>query len=157
MENMERTASVYERLFEAATKPFIDGNRSSEEKIKYIKEAMYTEIVDDILFQLSKQLEKHCNGCHINHPSQRQHSCLTTTQEDLIDFYFEDILDQVDFYKVLEQWYPLLNRMHLSQWETERVHIMWTNIKEEFTMMARYPEPFWVLEWQERLRKSIPE
>jgi hypothetical protein len=151
---MEKTATVYERLFQAATEPFCD-DVTSVDRINYLKKELITYIVEDIMFQLYRVVERNCAGCHTNHPSQLQHSCLMTTQDEWIDVYFEDVLDQIDFDNVLEQWYPILNRMHLRQNEAERAYIMWTNIKEEFDMMSRHSEPFWVAEWQERLRQRF--
>ena len=37
-----------------------------------------------------------CNGCKINHPSQRQHDCLMLLQSERIEMYFEEAWNALD-------------------------------------------------------------
>jgi hypothetical protein len=39
---------------------------------------------------------KHCNGCEVSHPSQRQHTCLMWTEFENLDMYLEEALETVD-------------------------------------------------------------
>ncbi|KAH3890218.1 hypothetical protein DPMN_014291 [Dreissena polymorpha] len=43
-------------------------------------------------------VRKNCYGCQINHPSQREHDCLMICdgEEYQLEFYFEDMLKEVD-------------------------------------------------------------
>ena len=48
-----------------------------------------------------KVLEKECNGCAIDHPSQKQHSCLGDSS-DSVDRLFEILLKEMNW-KVLNR------------------------------------------------------
>ena len=42
-----------------------------------------------------------CEGCAIDHPSQREHDCLMMTVSDRAFFYFEDAWNELDLNRVL--------------------------------------------------------
>ena len=48
---------------------------------------------------------------------------------------------------------PHYEHFALKQWESERVYVMWNNIKEEFALMARHPDLRLKAEWYQRLYK----
>ena len=153
LESIEKTVKVYERLFRDGSKTLCDDTQSTVERMNFLKKKLMNFIVEDIMFRLYQEVEKHCDGCKINHPSQLKHSCLMTTQEEWIELYFEDVIDRVNFENIFLQWYPIINIMHLKQWESERAYVMWNNIKEEFAMMVRHPDPGWKAEWYQRVYK----
>ena len=49
----------------------------------------------EIASRIAALVEKNCNGCIIDHPSQRQHPCLMLEPDEKISLYFDDALDSV--------------------------------------------------------------
>ena len=45
---------------------------------------------------------KRCNGCEIDHPSQRQHSCVMMDSEDAWMYYRDDVVEKMDLNVVLK-------------------------------------------------------
>jgi hypothetical protein len=63
-------------------------------------------------------VKKHCYGCFKDHPSQTQHDCIMSDlmydDEQAYDFYFEEMLLEVDETKVLQAWEVLVQGLNLS-------------------------------------------
>ena len=63
-------------------------------------------------------VKKDCFGCLIDHPSQIQHDCtmsdLMNDDEHAYDFYFEEMLEEVDENKVLLAWEKLVQGLDVS-------------------------------------------
>lgn len=57
-------------------------------------------------------IQKDCYGCLIDHPSQTQHDCIMSDfirdDEEAIDIYFENMLNEVDEQKILLTWEELM-------------------------------------------------
>ena len=81
LESIEKTVKVYERLFRDGSKTVCD-TKSTVERMEFLKTKLMNFIVEDIMFRLYQEVEKHCDGCKIKHPSQLKHSCLMTTKCD---------------------------------------------------------------------------
>ena len=47
---------------------------------------------------------KHCYGCRIDHPSQRNHSCLMMADLEHLNMYFDDAMEEIDCHEVLNLW-----------------------------------------------------
>lgn len=45
---------------------------------------------------INEEKVKQCNGCAIQHPSQRQHSCLMMENEEAWMYYRDDVLEKID-------------------------------------------------------------
>ena len=58
----------------------------------------YANMVDE--FVQEEKLNR-CHGCVIQHPSQRQHSCLMMDKEDSWLYYREDVVEKIDLNAVL--------------------------------------------------------
>ena len=77
---------------------------------------------------------RHCNGCAINHPSQRQHSCLMMDEEDAWMYYRDDVLEKIDLNVVQETAQSVCSALGLKlgkSWNTyvtELPKFPWTSI-----------------------------
>ena len=72
------------------------------------------------LYEVKKlTMKKSCYGCEINHPSQRHHDCLmewdnTDDDEYRLDFYFEDMVKEVDEATILQAWEDIVRISNIS-------------------------------------------
>ena len=56
------------------------------------KHVIIESISERIVHYINDFVKRDCNGCIINHPSQRQHSCLGFDQDlDGIELYYDDV------------------------------------------------------------------
>lgn len=65
---------------------------------------VYRALIEEMGFQVGEMARKNCNGCRIDHPSQRQHACLMDTMEEMTWKYFDKVWDSLDFRAVLEKF-----------------------------------------------------
>ena len=77
----------------------------------------------EIASRIAALVEKNCNGCIIEHPSQCQHPCLMLEPDEKISLYFDDALDSVceatiadKFLNSLEDIKPAANRLELLKY-----------------------------------------
>ena len=61
----------------------------------------YARKVREVVVDLTR---KHCYGCRIDHPSQRNHSCLMMSDLEHLNMYFDDAMEEIDFHEVLNLW-----------------------------------------------------
>ena len=66
--------------------------------IGHIFQMTYANMVDE---QIQEEKLNRCHGCAIQHPSQRQHSCLMMDKEDSWLYYREDVVEKIDLNAVL--------------------------------------------------------
>jgi len=66
------------------------------------------EVVEDLT-------RKHCYGCRIDHPSQRNHSCLMMSDLEHLNMYFDDAMEEIDCQEVLNLWKNETKLTDLSQ------------------------------------------
>ena len=52
-----------------------------------------------------------CHGCAIQHPSQRQHSCVMMDKEDSWLYYREDVVEKIDLNAVLKNAESVCNAL----------------------------------------------
>lgn len=45
---------------------------------------------------LNEEKVKHCSGCAIEHPSQKQHFCLMLYNEEASMYYCDDVAEKID-------------------------------------------------------------
>lgn len=62
-------------------------------KIRQVLEFFYVELCRR---EMMKQLTKECEGCKKDWPSQWDHACCITRDEDLWTFYFDDVKHSID-------------------------------------------------------------
>ena len=53
---------------------------------QYIESQWLLTYSKEVCSRLQEQSVKNCNGCLINHPSQKQHSCLEEYESDLFKY-----------------------------------------------------------------------
>ena len=66
--------------------------------IGHIFQLTYANMVDELI---QEEKLNRCHGCAIQHPSQRQHSCLIMDEEDSWLYYREDVVEKIDLNAVL--------------------------------------------------------
>ena len=52
-----------------------------------------------------------CYGCKVDHPSQRQHSCLMFDDEANLYFYFRDAIKSLNDEQVLEKFHSHIEKV----------------------------------------------
>ena len=62
--------------------------------IGHIFQLTYPNMVDELIQQ--EKLNRRCHSCAIQHPSQRQHSCLMMDKKDSRLHYREDVVEKID-------------------------------------------------------------
>ena len=78
--------------------------KSNEE---YIRKAFERYFEKDILTyfcyrSISTIITNHCDGCSISDPSQRHHDCIAQPYSEWIEYKFEEMLGEIEFYIVYE-------------------------------------------------------
>ena len=66
--------------------------------IGHIFQLTYANMVDELIQE--GKLNR-CHGCAIQHPSQRQHSCVMMDKEDSWLYYREDVVEKIDLNAVV--------------------------------------------------------
>ena len=66
--------------------------------IGHIFQLTYANMVDELI---QEEKLNRCHGCAIQHPSQRQHSCLMMDKEDSWLYCREDVVEKIDLNAVL--------------------------------------------------------
>ena len=66
--------------------------------IGHIFQLTYANMVDELI---QEEKLNRCHGCVIQHPSQRQHSCLMMDKEDSWLYCREDVVEKIDLNAVL--------------------------------------------------------
>ena len=67
---------------------------SEQAKFRKTLSQLFTEKIKGIFWDIVRD---NCNGCRIDHPSQRQHICIMLDVDDLIRELFVTLLDYVDW------------------------------------------------------------
>ena len=68
----------------------------------------------EIKDKMSSVFKAKCIGCQSAGLSQRDHDCLSQTNEQLLNLYFEDILLNVDENDILQQWQDAVSVLDTS-------------------------------------------
>lgn len=58
----------------------------------------------EIVTRMYTVVKQNCVGCQRSYLSQRNHSCLSLTDKELLHLYWEDILLEVDETDILRHW-----------------------------------------------------
>ena len=60
-----------------------------------ISQHMYAHVGFYVRTVLSFIIQSNCYGCEVDHPSQRQHSCLMDDPQDQFNMYIEEMLEKL--------------------------------------------------------------
>ena len=71
---------------------------------KVIQEKLIKCYAEEIASGINQLVADNCNGCIIDHPSQRQHSCLMMESDERLSLYFDDALSKVSEASVMENF-----------------------------------------------------
>ena len=71
---------------------------------KVIQEKLIKCYAEEIASGINQLVVDNCNGCIIDHPSQRQHSCLMMESDERLSLYFDDALAKVSEASVMENF-----------------------------------------------------
>ena len=67
-----------------------------------VEEKLLKCYTDEVASEICKLVLLNCNGCRIDHPSQRQHDCLMMEAEEKMWVYFDCALDDVSEATIVE-------------------------------------------------------
>ena len=67
-----------------------NGERFLSHRQKIIEERLITCHAEEIASVINQLVVENCNGCIIDHPSQRQHPCLMMESDERLSMYFDD-------------------------------------------------------------------
>lgn len=88
-----------------------------------IKEKLLKCYADEIAIIISNLVVENCNGCIIDHPSQRQHPCLMMESDEKMWMYFDIALERVceatiaeNFMNSLKDMKPKVNGLELLKY-----------------------------------------
>ena len=76
---------------------------------KIIQEKLIKCYAEEIASVINQLVVENCNGCIIDHPSQRQHPCLMMESDERLSLYFDDALSKVSEASVMENFMNSLN------------------------------------------------
>ncbi|KAL4225306.1 hypothetical protein ACF0H5_015995 [Mactra antiquata] len=65
----------------------------------------------DISYQV---ITEQCYGCENDCCSQRDHTCLMLSQHELLEMYFDLILEKINFIELLSTWDIAVKELNLS-------------------------------------------
>ena len=98
-----------------------------------------------------KVVKQKCYGCFIDHPSQSEHDCIMTDlindDEHAYEFYFEEMLEEVDETKVLLAWEDLVQGLSIPL-ECITFHKQVISSKDYLAVMKTN-------EWKKKMKKTI--
>ena len=60
---------------------------------------------------LGNTVKRMCQGCEVDHPSQKQHSCVMNDSQEHIEMYFETLLSAVNEDDILLSWSDTMNAL----------------------------------------------
>ena len=76
---------------------------------KIIEERLIKWYAGEIASVINQLVVENCNGCIIDHPSQRQHPCLMMESDERLSMYFDDALSKISEARVMENFMNSLN------------------------------------------------
>ena len=76
---------------------------------KLIEERLIKCYAGEIASVINQLVVENCNGCIIDHPSQRQHPCLMMESDERLSMYFDDALSKISEARVMENFMNSLN------------------------------------------------
>ena len=71
---------------------------------KIIEERLIKCYAEEIASVINQLVVENCNGCIIDHPSQREHPCLMMESDERLSMYFDDALLKISEARVMESF-----------------------------------------------------
>ena len=111
--------------------------------IGHVFQLTYAAVFDKLIHQ---EKVNRCNGCAIQHPSQREHSCLMLDIEDAWFYYHDEAREQIDLDIVMKTVESICSTLGLKlgqTWEsylTELPKLPWTTIFLTSLELEKYNE-----------------
>ena len=65
--------------------------------VGHVFQLAFAAVCDELIQQ---EIRENCHGCALNHPSQRQHSCLMIANEEAWFRYFDQVVVKVDLARI---------------------------------------------------------
>ena len=147
---------------ELSTKPFLTMDEVQHIQrqqivslIAHVFRLAYAAMVDSLVHE---EKMRNWQGCAIQHPSQRQHSCLMMDGEDVWMYYYDDVEEKIDLSLVLKTAESVCSALGIKlgkSWEayaTELPKFPWTNLyitSLEFEGLTRTQQP------QDRILRAL--
>ena len=107
-------------------------------------------LVEQLRFLIGEEATLNCNGCRIDHPSQRQHDCIMMFPEDQTDMFMYRAVEKMDQFDVMEKWYPKLEVMDLDDEEILEAYNLWKTIKDK-TLLKE--DETWLDYWSDKVKE----
>lgn len=76
---------------------------------KRIEKKLLKSYAEEIASNISRLVTENCNGCLIDHPSQRQHDCLMMERDEQLCLYYDRALEKVSEANVMKAFTESLN------------------------------------------------
>ena len=89
--------------------------------IGHIFQLTYANMVDELI---QEEKLNRCHDCAIQHPSQRQHSCLMIDKEDSLLYYREDVVEKIDLNAVLNNVESVCNALGFKLGQSWKMCVM---------------------------------
>lgn len=78
---------------------------SEEIRTNSLLESYFHHVYSQYLLKVySSSLKEMCYGCVVDHPSQIQHLCEMWSEEEKVQFCFDDMIEKVDENVILRKW-----------------------------------------------------
>ena len=101
--------SARERLSNLTLPTDIDNEERVLSHRQKIIEERLIKCYEEIASVINQLVLENCNGCIIDHPSQRQHPCLMMESDERLSLYFDDALSWASEASVMENFMNSLN------------------------------------------------
>lgn len=137
--------------------------RDQTEKVKYssksqnirrmdIRTSFDKHMVNELQTLIIEEVHNQCPGCQIDHPSQLEHPvCLFMDRYEQTDMFIHKAMMNLNPYKVMEQWYPDLQKLQLNDKETVEAYTLWQCIKSN--VLCGFSD-IWLDNWREKVQQS---
>ena len=118
----------------------------------------YAALLDSLI---QEEKLNRCNGCAINHPSQRQHSCVMMDSEDAWMYYRDDVVEKIDLNVVLKTAESVCSALGFKlgkSWEAyvaELPKLPWTSIYLTSLELDNFGEIIQPKQLQDRILYAI--
>ena len=81
-----------------------------------IQEKLLKCYAEEVAHAISVVVVENCNGCIIDHPSQRQHPCLMMENEERLLMYFDIVCSEASVMNSLGDIKPTVNGLELLKY-----------------------------------------
>ena len=118
-----------------------------------IKSTLYQIITESLQTLIYDEVHRDCEGCQVDHPSQRRHQlCLFTSTDEWVDVYLDTALEKIDMDEVMERWYPQIDLIAVTDKNWQMAFHLWQDIKKEFR--AQLSDEACKYQWGRRVKNA---